>query len=430
MAKYTTTDLRNKIIYSVYLRNYSENATFKGIEKDLDRIKDLGVDILWFLPIHPVGQTNKKGTLGCIYSVQNYREVNPEYGTLEEFKHLIDSIHSKDLKIMIDVVYNFTSYESELHKNHPDWFYRKADGCIGSKIEHCDDVIDLDYSNMDLWEYQIESLKYWANLGVDGFRCDLSQLVPLEFWLKAREEVSKVKDDIIWLADSISPEFIAYLREKEFNATSDCEMYQAFDMTYDYEYDFAFRPYLKGDASLETYIERLRTHEFVYPANYVKLRFIENHDTERARVLFPVKEDLAMWTAFLYFQKGAVLLYAGQEAMDDKTPSLFDKDIVNWSGMEHRFDSYMKVLGQLKKDPIFAKGKYILHKTDKQGVILASYEDGVKKVFGVFNVERKEGVLKVDCNDGIYKNLITGEDIVVADGNLKLGTRPVIFEIR
>ncbi|MCX8129286.1 MAG: alpha-amylase family glycosyl hydrolase [Clostridia bacterium] len=430
MAVNTSISLRNKIIYCVYTRNYKGNGTFRDVESDLDRIRDLGVDIVWFLPVHPIGQVNRKGNLGSPYSIEDHREINPEYGTIEDFKKLLDGIHSKGMMVMMDIPFYYTSYKSKLYKAHPEWFYRKPDGSLGSKIDHCDDVIEPDYSNRELWDYQIETLKYWAEFGIDGFRCDLAQLVPLEFWQKAREEVEKVKKGIIWLSDSISPDFMMYMRNNGFSASSDCEMFQVFDITYDYDVDFAFRPFLRGESSLDSYIERLRCQEIINPSNYVKLRFLENHDQERAKMLFPVKEDLIMWTAFLYFQKGAVLLYAGQEAMDEKTPNLFDKDRVNWNGMTGEFSSYIKLLGAIKKDPLFASGRYMINDTSKRGVVAASYKGDTKKLIGVFNIERKEGFIEVDCRDGIYKNMIDGEDLAINQGKLRLNTKPVIFEVK
>ena len=178
MAICTPKGYRNQVMYSIYVRNYSEEGTFEGVRRDLPRICSLGVDIIWLMPIHPCGKKNRKGTLGSPYAISDYRAVNPEFGTMEDFKRLVDDIHANGMKCIIDVVYNHTSPDSVLSREHPEWFYHKPDGSFGNRIGDWSDVIDLDYRNHALWDYQIETLKQWASL-VDGFRCDVAPLVPL-----------------------------------------------------------------------------------------------------------------------------------------------------------------------------------------------------------------------------------------------------------
>ena len=189
MAVNTSESYRELVMYSVFVRNYSEEGTFEGVRKDLDRIKALGVDIIWLLPIHPVGKKARKGTLGSPYAISDYRGINPEFGTPDDFRRLVAAIHERGMKCVIDVVYNHTSPDSWLAVNHPEWFYHKPDGSFGNRIGDWSDVIDLDYGNKELWDYQIETLKMWAEI-VDGFRCDVASFVPVEFWLQARAAVA------------------------------------------------------------------------------------------------------------------------------------------------------------------------------------------------------------------------------------------------
>jgi len=186
MALQTDKHYRNQVMYSVFVRNHSKEGTFTGVRRDLDRIQSLGVDIIWLMPIHPLGEVARKGTLGSPYAIRDYRAVNPEYGTLEDFVALVEDIHSRGMKCIIDVVYNHTSPDSRLAQEHPEWFYHKPDGAFGNRIGDWTDIIDLDYSHRELWVYQIETLKQWARI-VDGFRCDVAPLIPLEFWLEALE---------------------------------------------------------------------------------------------------------------------------------------------------------------------------------------------------------------------------------------------------
>ena len=181
MAANTDISLRNAVIYSIYVRNHTEEGTFSSVIPDLDRIKALGTDIIWFMPIHPIGEKNKKGSLGCPYANRDYRTVNPCYGTMEDFRALVSAIHEKGMKCIIDVVYNHTAPDATLVKEHPEFYYKKPDGSFGNKTADWTDVIDLDYRNRDLWDYQIESLRMWASI-VDGFRCDVASFVPVNFW--------------------------------------------------------------------------------------------------------------------------------------------------------------------------------------------------------------------------------------------------------
>ena len=228
MAMNTDAALRRSVIYEIYVRSHTPEGTFRAIEPDLDRIAALGVDIVWFMPIHPIGELNKKGSLGCPYANRDYRTVNPEYGTLEDFLHLVEAIHQRGMKCIIDVVYNHTSPDSTLVTEHPDFFYYKPDGTRGNKVGDWTDVVDLDYENRGLWQYQINTLCYWAQY-VDGFRCDVASTVPVAFWQEARRAVEQVRPDAIWLGESVHLAHIQAFRSMGFYAASDTELFTAFD---------------------------------------------------------------------------------------------------------------------------------------------------------------------------------------------------------
>lgn len=428
-------ELRNKTIYCIYVRNHSISGTFKAITQDLDRIKELGVDIIWFLPIHPIGKLNKKGTLGCPYSISDYRKVNPEYGTLEDFIELIEEIHTRDMKAMIDVVYNHTSYDSVLLQEHPEYFYVKENGSLGNKAGEWSDVIDLDYSQNSLWDYQIETLKYWAELGVDGFRCDVASIVPIEFWRRAKEEIKKINKDFIWLAESSHPVFIQKMRKLGFFAHSDSELYQVFDINYDYEIHDYFLAYCEGKCSLETLLERKRAQEWMYPKNYLKLRFLENHDQPRAYKVIPSLSILKNFTAFMFFEKGVAQIYAGQEVLNKHTPSLFEKDLVDWSYENKEFYNFLKKLISIKKMDIIQKGYYEIISNGRNDVIEVRYTFKDKILIGLFNVGLKSGKYEfifknMTIYDGEYIDIITAEKFDIIDNSVELGLEPLIFEIR
>ena len=425
MAKSTSKAYRNQVLYSVFVRNYSAEGTFEGVRNDLDRIKDLGVDIIWLMPIHPLGEKARKGTLGSPYAIKDYRAVNPEFGTLEDFKRLVDDIHAHGMKCIIDVVYNHTSPDSWMSRNHPEWFYHKPDGSFGNRVGDWTDIIDLDYSQPGLWEYQIDTLKMWAEI-VDGFRCDVAPLVPLEFWLKAREEVEKVRPGCFWLAESIEPDFIVFNRSRGMTALSDSECYQAFDACYDYDIYEIYRDAVAHKIPLEEYAKAVTRQEGMYPDNYLKLRCLENHDRARAAQMIADDRMLRNWTAFNYFQKGLTMLYAGQEVQAVRTPSLFDLDTINWNTGKD-LTPLLKKLAQIKRDPLFADSRYTV-KALPQDILYAVHESAGKKIIGIFSVQGNASLIPADIADGTYENLITGEPVEVHAGFAATAGEPIIIK--
>ena len=426
MALNTPKTYRNQVMYSVYVRNHTPEGTFQALRSDLQRIKSLGVDIIWLMPIHPIGKKARKGTLGSPYAISDYRAVNPEYGTMDDFKTLVEDIHSLGMKCIIDVVYNHTSPDSWLVANHPEWFYHKPDGSFGNHVGDWSDIVDLDYTNKDLWDYQIETLKMWAGI-VDGFRCDVAPLVPLAFWLKAREEVEKVHPGCFWLSESIEPEFLSYLRGQGLVAHSDSEIFQAFDAAYDYDIFGTFRGYLEGKQPLSAYAEAVTRQESTYPENYVKLRYLENHDVARAAQMIPDETALLNWTAFLYFQKGMTLLYGGQEAGAVHRPGLFDKDDVIWkSGRD--YTDLLRRLSELKQEPLLTDSQYRVTALPRD-ILLATHEKGGSKLIGIFSVQGNASLVEIGLPDGQYENLLTGDLVEIYGGRMGVDGTPVIIKV-
>ena len=425
MAKHTSGAYRNQVMYSIFVRNYSGEGTFEGVRRDLDRIRKLGVDVIWLLPIHPIGEKARKGTLGSPYAVRDYRAVNPEYGTLEDFKRLADDIRRHGMKCIIDVVYNHTSPDSWLAEHHPEWFFRRTDGSFGNRVGDWYDVIDLDYHQSGLWDYQIETLKQWAAI-VDGFRCDVAPLVPLDFWLRAREEVEQVRPGCLWLSESVEPRFIVEGRAHGMPVLSDSEIFQAFDISYEYDVFDHFRDYHLGKIPLSRYAEAVNRQEYIYPENYVKLRCLENHDNPRAAFIIPDGKALQNWTALLYFQKGMTLLYAGQEICARRRPDLFDKDPIVWDQGRDQ-SALLRRLAEIKKHELFTDSRYEVQALPHE--ILRAYhrKDG-RRLTGVFSLRGESALISVDAPDGQYVNLIDGGGVEVCAGRLACKGEPIIFE--
>ncbi len=416
MATDTPSSYRNLVIYEIYVRNHGVNGTFSDVEKDLPRLRTLGVDILWFMPIHPIGMERKKGSLGSPYSIRDYREVNPEYGSKDDFKRLVKLVHEHGMQVMIDVVYNHTAHDSVLAEEHPEYFHRDENGNLVTTVPEWSDVIDLKYPDAELSEYLIETLRGWVELGVDGFRCDVASLVPQEFWRQGREEIAKVKKGIIWLAESVHASFVGSRRTNGLTGLSDGELYSAFDFTYDYDIWPIWQLAVQGKVPVRRYIEMLRYQDCTYPETYIKLRCVENHDQVRIMRLAPSRTQAMAWTAFEAFNKGPFLIYGGQESGTKHTPSLFDIDKVDWG--DYSLQPFITRLTKLKKDPAQVEGKFVVIQADP--AIQAVWEYQEKNLYGIFNTSGKSGFIMVSLPDGTYRDILNDGQVTVRGGKTLL----------
>ncbi len=427
MAEKTNPELRNAFIYQVYPRNHSEAGTLSAIIDDLDRIKALGVDIIYLLPIHPIGRKRRKGGLGSPYSIRDYTAIDESLGTMEDFQSLIDAVHRRDMKLMMDIVFNHTAWDSALFENHPGFFYRE-DGEFKNRVGEWWDVVDFDFTRDErLWETLIDVLVMYAKKGVDGFRFDVAGLLPLAFLRRARRAVEAVAPDTIWLAESIHTDFVRHFRNQGFEALSDSELLQVFDMAYDYDADPFFKAYLDGEGTLSEYVEWLLVQESIYPGNYIKLRHLENHDHGRiARWLDSDIDALKNWHAFSFFSRGSTLVYAGGEYFDTHHPDLFNKDPVRFEGTEHT--AFFRRLKTITSDTPFYRGAYDLLAHEAHQVVGGSYRFETVRYTGVFSFAGRQGEITTDLEDGTYTNLIDDSAVTVKEGRLALDACPLIIK--
>ena len=425
MAIDTDRSLQTQVIYSVYVRAHTAEGTFRAVIPDLDRIRSFGTDIIWFMPIHPIGIEGKKGSLGCPYANRDYRDVNPAYGTLEDFKALVKEIHERGMKVMIDVVYNHTSPDSVLYQTHPEFFYHDAAGRPGNRYGDWADVIDLDYTNRALWDYQIESLCFWASI-VDGFRCDVASLVPLEFWKEVRAAVKKVNPACIWLAESVHLSFGCKARRLGLPAIRDSEGFEAFDLEYDYDIREVFDDFLYGRCPLSHWTDMLNFQEATYPDNYNKMRCLENHDQPRIASVITDMESLVNWTAMLYFLKGTTLVYAGQEWADPHLPSLFEKETVNRETGKSLMP-LMKKLAAAKKALFTGEDSFWATADDAHKVAVMERFGPERHCVGVFSLCGRSAKVAVPLPDGEYYNHIGGNTVRVEGGKLFCDGTPLLL---
>jgi glycosidase len=320
-ARPTRDWVRDGVVYEIYPRAFSPQGNFNGITTRLDDLKSLGVTILWLMPIHPIGQEKKKGSIGSPYAVRDYYAINPDYGTKEDLKKLISEAHRREMKVIIDIVANHTSWDSVLMKN-PDYYRRDAKGNITYPYDWFD-IAALNYNNRELHRYMTDMLKYWIReFDLDGFRCDVAGEVPTDFWENARVELDKIKPDIFLLAEAHKPELLV----------------KAFDLDYSWPVHAALTRVLQGNAPATDVRAAWEKEVKEWPRGSLHLRFSDNHDERRAIARFGEPAALAA-SAFVFTIDGVPLLYNGMEVGDTTesgAPALFERLPIFWPIAERR----------------------------------------------------------------------------------------------
>jgi len=314
--------LQNGVVYEIYPRAFSPEGNFKGITAKLGVLKDLGVDILWLMPIHPIGEKLRKGTLGSPYAVKDFYGINPEYGTEADLKGLVSEAHKLGLRVIIDLVANHTAWDSVMMKN-PEFYKQDASGKIVPPVPEWTDVAGLNYENPRLREYMIKMLKHWidpSGFNLDGFRCDVASMVPTSFWEQARLELEKVKPDIMLLAEASKPELLL----------------KAFDADYSWPLHGTLNNVLLNGAPATELRRSWEQSLREFPQNSLHLRISDNHDEARAVARFGIRGALAA-SVLMFTLDGVPLLYNGMEAGDateSGDPALFEKMPVFWNPKE------------------------------------------------------------------------------------------------
>ena len=428
MSRTTDMNLRKLMIYQVYVRNYSNEGTFKALQADLARIKALGTDVLYLLPIHPIGEKNRKGELGSPYSIKDYDAINPELGSEAEFKDLIEATHHHGMQIMMDIVYNHTSYDSVLLEKHPEFFYQNDKGEFTNRVADWWDITDFDYTkDRKLYQVLTDSLVNYTKMGVDGFRFDVASFLPLDFLEEAHAAVKSVNPKTLWLSESVHGHFLRLIRNSGFECLSESEIYQVFDMAYDYDAHPVFEAYLQGKGSLQNYLDVLISQEEIYPKNYVKMRNLENHDFGRiAHHLQGNQSKLEQWHAFSFFSRGATMIYMGGEFSALHHPDLFNKDVITLDGKD--LTPMIQAWSKAVKRDVFTYGVYELEKAPEADVIVGRYTHQGEQILGLFNVGAAQGLMTLSDVTGSYRNLITGESITLVDGPHPIPQQPQLLQ--
>lgn len=394
---------RDAVLYQINTRQFTREGTFKAAEKQLPRLKKLGVNVLWLMPIHPIGDKNRKGSLGSPYSVKDYYAVNPELGTLADLKSFVAAAHKQDMKVIIDWVANHTAWDNKLATDHPDWYEKDWKGDFRpTPWWDWSDIIDLDWSQDGVRTHVGEAMLYWVReADIDGFRADVAGYVPLDFWTMVRARLDRIKP-VFLLAEWKTP-----------------EMHRAFDATYAWEWHNQVKAIAEGKADATSLYGYYAENESNWPADAMRMGYIENHDSNawdgsQYQIFGAALEPMI---ALSFTHEGLPMIYNGQEACNAKRLAFFERDPIDWQAKPDC------KLGQLFTDLIaFRKANSALANGAWGGRMTKLENDQPKQLFswvrqvrgnkvvGLFNLSDQpvSATLTAALGDGTYRDFATG----------------------
>ena len=392
--------LKSLNIYEVNLRQYTEEGTIQAFIKHLPRLRDMGVEILWMMPIHPIGIINRKGTLGSYYSVKDFCDINPEYGTKQDFKILVEAVHTIGMKIIIDWVANHAAWDNNWTVDNPDFFVRDEAGSFVSPYDWSD-VIQINHSNDDQQAGMINAMQYWVlEFDIDGFRADLAHLTPLSFWRNARTVIDKMKPGLVWLAETEEPAY-----------------YDAFDINYAWKWMHLSESFFKTGTNVTAVTAFLEKQRAELPQHAFQLYFTTNHDenswngTEYEKYGIYTKA----LTVFSFTYPGSVpLIYSGQELPNLKRLEFFEKDPIAWTDTI-KFHSFYKILAAFHKNN-FDDGDFRFLSAG-ENILAYSYRNSSRGMLVFLNLGKERATTDF-INTGInasYTNIFTGELLIVSE---------------
>lgn len=368
---------KNANIYEVNVRQYTPEGTFRAFLPHLDRLKELGVDILWFMPIHPIGEVNRKGGLGSYYSVKDYKGINPEHGNLDDFKSVVNKAHALNMKVIIDWVPNHTAWDNPFTSN-PEWYELDSDGNFTPpRGTDWTDVIQLDYSNTEMRHAMIDAMKYWlTECNIDGFRCDVASKVPVDFWIDCRKQLDEVKD-IFFLAEADEP-----------------WCHEAFDMTYGWSIHSVMNRVAKGESKLSDLIDELNRDIERYQFKDYRMHFTSNHDENSWNGTVTERMGRGGNAFFVLATTipGMPLIYSGQEAGLNHRLKFFEKDEIDWNDLSS--SEFFNDMLALKHEHSAIwngefGGSFALHESDNDHVIFFSRNSENDNVHVIINLSAR-----------------------------------------
>lgn len=395
---------RGSTIYEINVRQYSASGKFAAVTADLPRLKALGVDILWLMPIHPIGELHRKGTLGSYYAAKDYLAVNPEFGTEQDLRDLVNAAHAHGQRVILDWVPNHVSPDNPLTKTNPGFFWRDEKG--GLTPPHgtdWTDVVQLDFNAPGLLDYQANVLIHWVkNFGIDGFRCDVAWGLPTPFWNEVVKRVRAVKPDVFFLAEAELPQ----------------QQVAAFNLSYGFDLHHAMNQIAQGKRSASAIDEayaKIRAH---FPRGGALMVFTSSHDenswagTEFDRM----GAGYAPFAVLTFLLDGMPMIYNGQEIGLDRRLEFFERDPIVWPQETHPTMTLYRVMTALRRQhPALHTGAPMrrLDTTDNATFYVVERAAGNQRVVGIFNLTPKDG--KADLFDpaltGEWRDAFTGETV-------------------
>ncbi len=376
---------KNAAVYQLNTRQFSNEGTFKAAQKQLPRLKALGIDVIWLMPIHAIGEKNRKGTLGSPYAIKDYYSVNPEFGNLQDLKNFVNEAHSNGMYVILDWVANHTARDNVLVEKHPDWYDKDYKGDFRpTPWWDWSDIIDLNYNKPEVRKYMTEALKYWVKeADIDGYRCDVAGFVPIEFWNNVRKEL-----------DAIKPVFmLAEWESRDLHA-------KAFDMTYAWSWNETVHKICKGEADVNGLYVYYSWNESAFPENSMRMTFVSNHDKNawEGTMWEQFGDGLEAAIALSVVGEGVPLIYNGQEAGNKKRLEFFEKDAIQWK--EHPIgDLYKKLFNLMKSNTALWHAKWgsrmiKVPNNFENEVFSFVRKNSNDKVFAVFNFSKENKFVK------------------------------------
>ncbi|MFA6233865.1 MAG: alpha-amylase family glycosyl hydrolase [Bacteroidota bacterium] len=402
--------VRDAVVYEVYVRSFSKEGTFAALEQRLPELQEMGVTVLWFMPIHPVGKVNRKGSLGSPYSVQDFYGVNPEFGTLEEFESLVAAAHVQGMHVIIDLVANHTAWDNPLITAHPDWYTHDEKGNIVSPNADWHDVADLNYDAPGLRGWMKKMMLYWVrDIGIDGFRCDVAEMVPHDFWVDAIAALRKIKP-VMMIAEGADPQLHI----------------DAFDLTYAWNTYDMLRPIIRGEVPVLEIQPTLLREKYRYPRGALHLRFSTNHDKnmyDAPPVVWYGPEAARACAVLMHMLPGVPLIYNGQEAGSSALLSLFEKEAIDWSTDSLEFRSLYTALNKLRAEELSVRRGDLHFVSVKDSTAVFAFTrsiDETSPVFTAVNLSSRESSFTCARPDDLEGELLlkSGNAIVKADSML------------
>jgi len=373
-------------IYEVNIRQYTPEGTFNAFREHLPRLQEMGVEILWLMPIHPIGEENRKGTLGSYYAVKDFKAINPNFGTEEDFKALVDDAHNRGMKVIIDWVANHSAWDNVWTESNPEWYTKDEDGNFTPPVADWSDVIQLNYDVPELREAMADAMEYWVrDFNIDGYRCDVAYMVPLDFWTDVHQRLDAIKD-VFMLAEAEEP-----------------ELHQAFDMTYSWSFKDVVVPAARGDKPLSELDSLMMREQQRFPEDAYRMYFTTNHDENswQGSDIDLYGDNFQNYAVLAATIDGMPLIYSGQESGLDKQLEFFEKDEIDWD--DYKYREFYTTLLKLKKDNEALwngeEGGSFSRIESSEGTYAFSRNKGNNQVIVLLNFNTEESVIRLTGTD-------------------------------